>query len=121
MPIPARGRQARHLNAQHQSNIAEADLRDQALKANAAFDACAYSPEIVIHNHDGLACPSQLEGPVNERVLQTRRLLVTLNLLHRGLPDVNHREALAMLSEDLVGHEAALTRHEIPVAHRLSP
>src|SRR5262249_35219191 len=120
MPVPARSCQARHLNTEHDSDVAEPNLRDQPLKAKAAFDARARSPEIIVNDHDGLARPPKLKRPIGQRVLQPRRLLMTLNLLHRGLADVDHREALAMVPKDFVGHDAALRRCEI-VHHRRSP
>src|SRR5215471_11532606 len=121
MPVPARSCQARHLNPEHDPDVAEPNLRDQPLKAKATFDARARSPEIIVNHHDALARPPKLKGPIDQRILQPCRLLVTLNLLHRGLADVDHREALAMVPKDFVGHHAALTRRELPVHHRRSP
>jgi hypothetical protein len=121
MPVPARSRQARHLNANNQSDVAETNLRDQSLKAKATFDGRARSPEIVVDDHDGLARPPKSNGAVNQRVLQSRRLLVTFDLLRCGLPDVDDRQALAMLPVDFFRHDAASTRHKTHVGHRQSP
>jgi hypothetical protein len=43
MPVPAGSRQARHLNAKNQSDVAETNFCDQSLKAKAAFDGRARS------------------------------------------------------------------------------
>src|SRR3954452_4362451 len=53
-------------------------------------------------------------------LLQPRRFLVALDLLDRGLPDVDDREPLAMLPPDLLRCEAALTRHQLSGHHRSS-
>jgi hypothetical protein len=45
---------------------------------------------------------------------------MALNLLNCRLPDVNHRQPFAMLTQDLLGHETAVTRNEV-LAHRSSP
>ncbi len=43
-----RARQPRHLHAEHEADVAEADLGDQPLKAQPSFDARAGASEIVV-------------------------------------------------------------------------
>jgi hypothetical protein len=60
MPIPAGARQPRHLHAKHEADLAEADLSDQPLKAQASLDARAGASEIVVDDDDLLAQPAKL-------------------------------------------------------------
>jgi hypothetical protein len=121
MPVTTRARQTRHLNAENQPDIAKTNLCDQSLKTKAAFDRRARSAKVIVDNHDRLARPSKLNGAINQRVLQARRFLMTFDLLNRRLPNVDDRETVAMLAVDFFWHDAASARHDIPVAHRLSP
>ena len=52
MPIAAGARQSRHLDAEHETDIAKADFGDEPLKAQAALDAGPGAPEIVVDDDD---------------------------------------------------------------------
>jgi hypothetical protein len=115
MPVPARSRQPGHLDAQNQTDMAQAHFRHQPLEAEPSFDGAAGSAEIVVDGDDGLSRPTEMERPIDQRILEFGRFRVALNLLRRRLPDVDDRQSLLMLSRDLLGREAGPTRQEIPV------
>src|ERR1700727_725127 len=98
MPIAAGARQSRHLDAEHETDIAEADFGNEPLKAQAALDAGPGAPEIVVCDDDFFPPPAVLRGPIGERVLQPGRFLVALNLLNRGLADVHDRQTVLVAS-----------------------
>jgi hypothetical protein len=121
MPIPTGARQSRHLDAEHETDLAEADLGNQPLKAQASLDAGAGAPEIVVDDHDLLPQPAELRRPIRERVLQLGRLLMAFNLLNRGLTDIDDRQTVLMAPENLVGNQAAAALDETRVRHGAPP
>src|SRR5208283_4395883 len=121
MPVPAGARQPRHLHAEHEANLAEADLGDQPLKAEASFDARAGASEIVVDDDDLLAQPAKLRRPVRERILQLGRLLMALNLLRRGLADIDDRQTILMARENLFAGRAAATLDKARIRHWTPP
>ena len=70
MPVPVRSGQTRHLHPEDQSDVAQSDLRHQPLKAEPAFDARARTAEIVIDDDYALASPAEMEGAIDQSVLQ---------------------------------------------------
>ncbi len=100
--------------------MAQPNLGDEPLKTEAAFNARARPPEVVIDDDDALTRPAELEGPVDQRVLQPRRLLVSLDLLRRRLANVDYRRALPVPALDLVGQHA-VRRQQAGIAHRSPP
>jgi hypothetical protein len=122
MPIAARSGQPRHLNPENQPDIAEADFRHQSLKTKPPLDAGTGTAQIVIDHDNSLPRPAEMERPIDQRILQPCRFLVTLDLLNRGLTDVNNCQTFTMAAKDLLGHARKRPWHEIPVCHhRLSP
>jgi len=121
MPVAAGARQTRHLDAEHQPDIAKADLGDKPLKAQSALDAGARAAEIVVDDDDPLSYPAKLRRPIRERVLELCGLLMALNLLHRGLADINDRQTLLVAAENLVVDQAVASLNETRVRHRASP
>jgi hypothetical protein len=121
MPIPTGARQSRHLDAEHETDLAEADLGNQPLKAQASLDAGAGAPEIVVIDDDLLPQPAELRRPIRERVLQLGRLLMAFNLLNRGLTDIDDRQTVLMAPENLVGNQAAAALDETRVRHGAPP
>jgi hypothetical protein len=65
VPVPVRSGQARHLHPENQPDMAEADLRHQALKAKAAFDRSTRATKIIIDHDNGLARPAEMEGTID--------------------------------------------------------
>ena len=81
MPVPTRSGQPRHLNAENDSDIAKSDLSHQPLKSKATLDRRTRQSEIVVDDDNTVALPSQIYSQIDECILQTRRLLVTFELL----------------------------------------
>ena len=65
--------------------MAEAKLREQSLKSQAALGGRAGTPKIIVNDDDLLLHSAKLRGPIHQRILQPCQLLMTLNLLERGL------------------------------------
>jgi hypothetical protein len=103
VPVPARSCQAGHLDTEHQTDPAEPDFGNQTLKARVHCGRGAGAPEIIIDHHHPLTAPAKLEGAFDETVLQPGRLLMPLDLLQGGLPDVDDGQAVTMAALDLVG------------------
>ena len=95
-------------------------FRHQPLETEPPLDGAAGAAEIVVDDHDRLARPTEMERPIDKRILKLGRFLIALNLLRRRLTNVDDRQPLLMLSRDLLGREAGPTRREIPF-HHLSP
>ena len=117
MPIPAGARQPRHLHAEHEADLAEPDLGDQPLKAQASLDARAGASKIVVDDDDLLAQPAELRRPVREGILQSGQLLMALNLLRRGLADVDDRQTILMAPDNLVAGRADATLDKARIRH----
>ena len=73
VPVATRAGQPGHLDAEHQADPSEADLGDQALKPGPVRRA-ARATEILVDDEDALARPAELEGTVDQAVLQAGRL-----------------------------------------------
>src|ERR1700677_2452218 len=102
--------------------MTEADLRHQALKAQPAFDTGARAAKIIIDHYNHLPRPAEMEGAIDQSVLQPRRFLVAFNLLDGCLADVDDCQAFTMPAKDLLGQAATRLRRAIPVCHhRMSP
>ena len=58
-------------------------MQTEPLKAEPPFDRGARTAKIVIDHDDRLARPAELEGAIDQPILQPRRFLVALDLLNR--------------------------------------
>ena len=61
---------------------------------------CASQAEICINDLDLIVTPTETEGVLFERVLQTQALLIGQDLMRRRLPNVNDRLTSEMLCGD---------------------
>jgi hypothetical protein len=121
MPIPTRSRQTRHLNAEDEADMAEADLGDQPLETDPTLNGLSSPPEVVINHDDAFARPSEVHGALDQSVLEAGGFLVTLDLLRRGLPDVDNGQTFAVTAADLVRQQVQANRSAIFAHHRSSP
>src|SRR5215212_7568204 len=101
VPVPAGAREARDLEAEHQADMAEADLGDQPLEAGPLRRRGAGAAEVVVDDDHSRAGPPEQAGPVSERVLDPGRLAVVLELLEGRLPDVDNGQPLEVTVFDL--------------------
>ena len=62
--------------------------------------------KIVIDHHNALPRPAEMEGAIDQSVLQPCQFLVTLDLLNRRLTDVDNRQTFTMPPKDLLGQAA---------------
>src|SRR6476619_5394722 len=58
VPVPARPCQARHLDAENEADVAEADLSDQPLEPEPTLDGFSGASKVVIDDDHALARPS---------------------------------------------------------------
>ncbi len=96
VPVSIRAGQARHLDAENEAHVPEADLRDQPVEAGPASRAGAGLPQVVVNDQHALGRPAERLSPRHQAVLQPGRFLVGEHLLRRGLADVDDGEALTM-------------------------
>src|SRR5690242_595088 len=89
VPIAARARQTRDLQAEHSSNVPQPHFGYQPLKAIAANDRCARACLILVHHMDTGGRPSQLPSPLDEIILPGRTADVVSNLEEGRLPYIN--------------------------------
>jgi hypothetical protein len=61
---------------------------------------CASQAEIGVNDLDLIVTPTETEGALFERVLQTKALLIGQDLMRRRLPNVNDRLTSEMLCGD---------------------
>src|SRR3954447_7068493 len=101
VPVPAGAREARDLEAEHQADVAEADLGDQPLEAGPLRRRGAGAAEVVVDDDHPRAGPSEQAGPVSEGVLDPGRLAVVLELLEGRLPDIDDGQPLEVAVLDL--------------------
>ena len=109
VPVAAGPGEPRHLEPEHQADMAEPDLGHQALEARPALGRGAGAAEVVVDDADARPRPAQPAGALGEPVLQRRRLAMLLELLQRGLADVDDGQPVKMAGLDLARqHQARL-------------
>lgn len=101
VPLPSAADQARHLQAQYESYMVQADLGDQPLEAGPVHHAGGGAAQILVDHQDPGRGPAQTGGPLDEPVLQAGRLCVINDLLGRRLSDIHDRETVPMPRLDL--------------------
>jgi hypothetical protein len=114
VPVPVVTRQTRRIQTEHQPCLAEANLRDQPLKAMPSGTGCPRLAKIVIDTLDALPRPAKAGGSIGQAILQLRALLVLAHLTGGGLADIDVGALGAMRRADpfvgLIGH----AQHGLP-------
>ena len=123
IPVTRTARQARDFQPQHHADMIETHLQYQALKPRPAFRARPRTALVVVDDHHLRRRPAELNGPLGQGVLPSRRLPVVLDLLQRRLAHIDDRQALQMrglnLAADRVAHRHSRRRETI--VHRRTP
>ena len=101
VPVAARSGETRDLEPEHQAHTAEPDLGHHPLEARPAFGRGAGAAEIVVDDADAWPRPAQPAGAFGQPILQCRGLAVLLELLQRGLADVDDGQPVKMAGLDL--------------------
>ena len=89
MPVPIVAGQARSVETDHKTGVAEADLGNQLLETVALDAARARFAEILVDDLHALIRPPQTDGAIDQAILQLRALLMLPHLVHGRLPHVN--------------------------------
>jgi hypothetical protein len=93
MPLTSRPGQSRHLDAHHDADVGQTDLRRQPLEAGPGLGAGRRVPQVLVDHQDPGRLPAQLRRSARRPVLQPRRLAVLDDLRHRGLAEVKQPRA----------------------------
>ena len=96
VPIAAGTGQARGCQAEDGTGPAQADFRDQLLKALATHAGGPRATLILIQDPDLIFEPNQLAGTVGQLVLACSTTGVLSDLAQRRLPNIDQRLALEM-------------------------
>jgi hypothetical protein len=116
IPIGIVARESRDFQAQHESHVAQRDLRRQVGEAGTVREPRSGYAEVLIDDGDVVACPAQVHGTIDKLVLPVGGLAVVLDLRGRRLPDVHERRASHVVRGDL----EALTHGPSPGQRRLA-
>ena len=81
MPIFAGSSQSAHLDTEDQTNVIEADFREQSLETEPPFRCTAAFPLVVINNEHAVSWPTQFNRPVDQSVLSFSGFAVFKDLL----------------------------------------
>jgi hypothetical protein len=89
VPVAVQARQPGDLGHHDDADLAQADRRDQALEAETPLAAGSRQAEVVVDHPDRRLRPAHLPGAARQVILAAGALLVVLDLLRRGLADVD--------------------------------
>src|SRR5438128_3549071 len=96
LPVGTIPRQPRYLVPHHDADLAQANGRDQSLKAGADRRLLTGLPLVVVNNDDLALFPAQLQHPLALSSLIETTLAILQDLLGIGLADVDDRLPLQM-------------------------
>ena len=92
MPVAGVTGESRDLQPHDHADATEADVGDDALKADPLDRRRARQPQVVIDDHDLVGRPAERQGPPLQGVLPGRALLMVVHLLQGRLPHVETGE-----------------------------
>src|SRR4051812_45275831 len=82
--------------------MVEGHLGKHSLETFAPDRGTSGDAKIIVNHHDAITCPSKFLRHVHEAVLQLRGLLIPMDLLERGLPNVDDCGLLEMARMNLL-------------------
>src|SRR5579864_3736832 len=101
MPIARVASQAGGFQHQHDPDLAQADLRDEALEAGACGGAAARAPLVLIDHLNRRGWPAQFQGAFLQPVLPLGAFLMFAYLPQSRLSDVDISHSLLMSRSDV--------------------
>src|SRR6266851_5832623 len=112
IPITARPRQARNLQAEHGPNVPQTHFSHQPLKPIATNDRGARLSLVLVHHLDTGRRPSQVGSALDQIILPGRTASVFSDLEKRGLPHIYDSEPIKMIRTDFLRRESV--QHQLP-------
>ena len=88
--------------AEHDADVPERHLGEQALEAGSVLDGRAADPLVVVDDQYPVVGPSKSDSALSQLVPEVGRLAVTDDLLGRRLADVDDGQPVAVPGSDLV-------------------
>ena len=114
VPIAVVARQARGIQAEDQAGLAQADLRDQVLKAVPAITGRPRAPEILVDHLDPFSGPAQHHRAIDQTVLQLGALLMLTHLTGRRLAHIDEGQLGAVERRDPIVTGSRRDQHGSP-------
>jgi hypothetical protein len=114
VPVPPGPGQPRHVQAQHQANMPHRDFGNQPGEPGPRRRVRRRPPQILVDHQHPRRRPPQRRRPLDEAVLQPRRLAMVNNLLTGRLAHINHRQTITVPALDLLPATLSQQHH----AHR---
>jgi len=120
MPVFRGARKPRHLHAQDEPHVIEADLRDQPCESLPALGRACRLAQVFVDDKDAPLRPAQGDGAVGQAILEVGGLAMVHHLLDGRLADIDHRQPLQVPPKYLFGarHRRRLRRtihyHHLP-------
>jgi hypothetical protein len=102
VPVRTRPGQPAHLAAEHDADVPERHLGEQALEPGSVLNGRTADPLIVVDDQHPVVGPTESDSPLSQLVLEVGRLAVAGDLLGRRLADVDDGQSVAMPGPDLV-------------------
>ena len=100
--LGAGARQPRDLKPEDRADLTQAHAADQLLVGLARVHVAARDAQIAVDRHDPLRLPAELDRLLRQPVLALGRAEVLAHLPGRRLPEIDHRQALQVLTLDLL-------------------
>src|SRR5258708_297615 len=89
MPVAVVAGQARGIQTQDQSSLAQTDLANQTLEAVPFSAGCPGFAEIIVNDGTAPAWPPERDGAIHQVILKLGTLLMLADLTRRGLANIN--------------------------------
>src|SRR5437773_5401850 len=112
MPVAVVAGQARGIQTQDQSRLAQTDLANQTLEAVPFSAGCPGFAEVIVNDGDALAWPAERDGAIHQVILKFGDLLMLANLTGRGLANINIRKLRSMCRRNAFSALSGRDQHD---------
>src|SRR5258708_4748906 len=113
MPVAVVAGQARGVQTQDQSRLAQTDLADQTLEAVPFSAGCSGFAGAVVNDGTALAWPAERDCATHKVILKFGALLMLAALPRRGLANINIRELRSMCRRDSLSALSGRDQHDL--------